>query len=216
MRREIVAVAVVLAAVLAMGSSAYGTIIIGSITYVNSGLTESIYIPFTTPDAAISTQTYSDFVTVKVTGTGQSDGLCWNDAFWVYTDSSGAPVSPGNGSGGYQLNFDTSTLLPSIPFTQNAAQRIYFDFDNGFEPLSQPYYPPSQASHEYNLALKVGSIPSFLHFGVCDGVFGDNTGAYNIEVTQLTPVPEPSTFVLLGLGAISLLGYAWRRRRQAA
>jgi PEP-CTERM motif/Lectin C-type domain len=29
-------------------------------------------------------------------------------------------------------------------------------------------------------------------------------------------VPEPSTFVLLGIGAISLLGYAWRQRRQTA
>lgn len=29
-------------------------------------------------------------------------------------------------------------------------------------------------------------------------------------------VPEPSTFALLGVGAIGLLGYAWRRRKQTA
>jgi len=28
-------------------------------------------------------------------------------------------------------------------------------------------------------------------------------------------VPEPSTLVLLGVGAISLLGFAWRRRKRA-
>ena len=28
----------------------------------------------------------------------------------------------------------------------------------------------------------------------------------------LTPIPEPSTLVLLGIGAISVAGYAWRRR----
>jgi probable HAF family extracellular repeat protein len=31
----------------------------------------------------------------------------------------------------------------------------------------------------------------------------------------LTPVPEPSTLVLLTIGAVSLLAYAWRRRRPA-
>jgi probable HAF family extracellular repeat protein len=32
----------------------------------------------------------------------------------------------------------------------------------------------------------------------------------------LTPIPEPSALVLLGIGAISLLGYAWRRQRHEA
>ena len=32
----------------------------------------------------------------------------------------------------------------------------------------------------------------------------------------LTPVPEPGTLALLAIGAVSLLAYAWRRRRQAA
>ena len=32
----------------------------------------------------------------------------------------------------------------------------------------------------------------------------------------LTATPEPSTFTLLGIGVISLVAYAWRRRRQAA
>ena len=34
-----------------------------------------------------------------------------------------------------------------------------------------------------------------------------------IHAFLLTPIPEPSTLVLLGIGAMSLLAYAWRRRR---
>jgi hypothetical protein len=33
---------------------------------------------------------------------------------------------------------------------------------------------------------------------------------------QVTGVPEPASLTLLGLGALGLLGYGWRRRKQAA
>ena len=61
---------------------------------------------------------------------------------------------------------------------------------------------------------------------------GDATNFYAIDLSAATashvctvsgsyadiafnPVPEPSTVVLLAIGAISLLGYAWRKRRTA-
>ena len=41
-------------------------------------------------------------------------------------------------------------------------------------------------------------------------------GTYEVQYTY-TPaaVPEPSTLVLLGLGAVSMIAYAWRKRRTA-
>ena len=35
------------------------------------------------------------------------------------------------------------------------------------------------------------------------------------EAFLLTPVPEPSSLVLLGIGAASLLAYVWRRAKAA-
>ena len=40
------------------------------------------------------------------------------------------------------------------------------------------------------------------------------TGGASATLIALTFTPEPSTLVLLGIGAISLLGYGWRRRRK--
>jgi threonine dehydrogenase-like Zn-dependent dehydrogenase len=39
-------------------------------------------------------------------------------------------------------------------------------------------------------------------------------GATKFTAT-INTVPEPSTFVLLGMGAVGLLGFAWRRRKRA-
>jgi hypothetical protein len=49
---------------------------------------------------------------------------------------------------------------------------------------------------------------------------GGNTwipdGPNSPAVMRVEGVPEPSTFVLLGMGAVGLLAYAWRRRKRAA
>ncbi len=50
--------------------------------------------------------------------------------------------------------------------------------------------------------------------GAVDNNYTDNTGSVTINVHEAA-VPEPSTLVLLGMGVVSLLAYAWRKRRRA-
>jgi hypothetical protein len=51
---------------------------------------------------------------------------------------------------------------------------------------------------------------------------GRRTDISDLDVRMLSatfgylPVPEPSSFVLAGLGGFALMGYAWRKRRRAA
>jgi uncharacterized repeat protein (TIGR03803 family) len=43
-------------------------------------------------------------------------------------------------------------------------------------------------------------------------LFGANGYGYG-TVFALNPTPEPSTLTLLGVGAMGLVAYVWRRRR---
>jgi len=45
---------------------------------------------------------------------------------------------------------------------------------------------------------------------------GPNAGGADAFLVKFSPVPEPSTFALLGTGGIVLAGWAWRRRRRRA
>ncbi len=156
--------------------------------------TETLTATFLQADGGVTANKYDGFVDVTVSGVGQSAATNFNDAFYVYTDPNGTY----NDANWYQLTFGATTLVPLV-----AAQ----DAKN-FLVGSLPAYNPS---HEYTFELYTGlSTPGFLHFGVSDGIFSDNSGAYSITVSA---VPEPSTWAMMLLG-LAGLSFAARRKGQ--
>jgi hypothetical protein len=170
---------------------------------------ETLTATFTQPDGGVTVNAYQGFVQLDVSGVGQSYADVFNDAFYLFTGPFAGSIRNGHDGGYYQLTFGTSPLA-AFSLASNARNFLV-------GPL--PAYNPA---HEYRFILDTRlTSPGRLHFGVSDGGFSDNTGAYTITVTQLgpngeplpvPPMPEPGTLALLGLGAFPLFR-ALRRRR---
>jgi len=155
---------------------------------------ETLTAVFTTPDGGVTVNGYDGWVRLDVSGVGQSLGSCFNDAFYLYT------CGIAHDGSFYQLTFGTTTLV-----ALNPAQDAFHFIDGGL-----PAYNPS---HNYVFFLNTGVFsPTLLHFGVSDGVFRDNSGAYTINVTEIG-VPEPGVLALIAAGLLSLFGFGLIRRR---
>lgn len=151
-------------------------IIIDGKEYVPGEPNETLSATFTVPDGGVTTSSYSGYVLVNVTGVGQAYGGTYNDAFYLYT----APFDPpqnGHDGGYYQLAFGTTTLT-DFSLASNAKNFLYGSL------------PAYTATHDYTFVLNTKlATAGKLHFGVTDGGYSDNAGAYTIKVTQLIPAP---------------------------
>jgi hypothetical protein len=196
-------VVVIIVLMLGVGTVKAQTTIEG-IDYVRSGPGESVTAPFIPAvpgppgepgaDAVVTTGLYSRFVELTVSGIGESEAQNLNDAFWVFTDGAHNPITPYNDSIWYQLNVSTQTLLgwydtgfdiTTTPPTQLAKHKIVYDLDADTE-VSPVYVPAYRPDHTYSIVVDLGTdVPSQVHFGVSDGIFSDNSGAYIITLYQL-------------------------------
>lgn len=173
---------------------------IGGNLYDQMGASETVTAVFTQADGGISVGAYSGFVELIVSGTGQSQGSILNDAFYLFTGSQ----TPAHNAQHHQLVFDTQTLVSLNP-SRCVKHFIIYDIDAHTE-VTSPYVPAYSSDHIYNFVVDLGMIaPNNLHFGVSDGKFYDNSGAYNIEISQLKPIPEPTSILLFGSGLIGII-----------
>ena len=182
---------------------------IGGQAYSPKGPTETLAVSFMAADGAVSAGSYSGFVKLVVSGSGVSCTPATNDAFWIHVwlPGCGNPnVVPSHDSANYQLTFDSKTLVSPVS-TRIAAKFIYYDIDAGVEVTSRPYWPAYRTGHTYSVIVDTGLVtPGPLHFGVSDGYFLDNSGGYQVTITQLV-AGEPTLFDLDGEGTSDIL---WR------
>ena len=170
---------------------------------------EALTANFANSGGAVTANEYSGLVEVTVSGSGNSLFGDLNDAFYLYTGAFAG--SPHNDSAGgfYQLEITKGpTLAENQP--DDAVNHIVYDVNAGTA-VTSPYLPAYRADHTYSFLIDTGSIAgpgsSALRFGVDDGQYGDNSGAYTIEVTA---APTPSAW---GGGACVLALLAGARLR---
>jgi hypothetical protein len=159
--------------------------------------------------------------TLNAVPSGLGDGslLVTNGELYVTSSSDG-----NNSVGAYYLVSGGPGITPS---------------PNGDFSIDNLIYPANNAASGVNPAIS--SNPSFLTAwgllfskgagelevnifgnGLGDYAFytGLNGGIYPIQsptggTLTVAPTPEPASLTLLGLGSLGLLGYGWRRRKQA-
>jgi hypothetical protein len=173
---------------------------------------ESVTANFADSNGAVTADQYSGLVLITVTGSGTSLFGDLNDAFYLYTGPfSNAPHND-TANGYYQLEITKGSTVALNP-ADDAVNHIVYDVD-AQTATTTPYLPAFRSDHTYSFIVDTNSIAgaslSTLRFGVDDGIYADNSGAYDIQVTA---VPTPN--VLAGGACILALLAAvkWTGRR---
>ncbi|MCA1567762.1 MAG: right-handed parallel beta-helix repeat-containing protein [Acidobacteria bacterium] len=128
---------------------------------------EVVMAPFTGGlGGGVSSLTYRGFDTVTVTGVGQASGTNYSDAFYIFADGNGNPITPQH----YASQYNWTLAINSQPA-------------ESFIPGQQvPAYRPD---HRYTFRINAPGSP--LTFGVGDGYGPDNSGRYVIGLCGGTP-----------------------------
>lgn len=104
----------------------------------------------------MTTNSYSGSVTITVSGTGVADQTQQSDAFYIFTDNAGNPITP----------YHAHCWVMDI---------------NGQPTETFGQIPQYNSSHSYQFIMTAPGGP--LTFIICDGNHTDNSGSLNITVS---------------------------------
>jgi len=97
--------------------------------------------------------------------------------------------------------------------------KILFHENDGYSPIGETYYSSKLTSPNEWISFSVTAVApvgaNYAEFGLALDGMGIGTGSAqfdNCNAGPTMPVPEPNTFMLLGVGIMGLLGAARRRR----
>jgi len=190
------------------------TLSFNNTTYATLG-TETVTAPFTSIPGVATVAQYAGLILIEISGTGTgANGGTPNDAFYT------SPYTPSSAPGNCGSLAVRTGPLPGGCANYAHNRMVYSVNDDHFVSLAGGTYVPTvRANHQYSFVISVDAIlaslgqvgPRNLYFGTTDGNYGDNSGAFTITVSQLSAIPEPSTF---GLAALALTGAAYVRRRR--
>ena len=126
--------------------------------------------------------------------------------------SSGGPYHDALGDTGYPLNNSApSNYGPGPSFYMNPSTYPIYGGElvgTFADSTGQIVGTPFAVGLSGTFTIPVGATQ--LQLGVNDDLFGDNSGSWNIQVTG---IPEPTTWSLLALGIVTILGGRRIRRR---
>lgn len=134
-----------------------------------TSVSETLVVPFRGGIRGVPTHNaYNGTVFVTVSGVGVASGLSMSDAFYIFTDAAGNPITPYVPNGYYNWTL----WIDGGPATRFVS------------PV--PAYNPS---HRYQFTLQ--GIGQPILFAIGDYATADNTGALFVTVESATPSPPP-------------------------